>query len=283
MIATICMPLVAGCAARPNPSPVAGASCSVADLGQLGASSLPVTITSHDSMLSAAQALDAASSRLDPEAQPFAYKVRFEHPLTARIASPPRFVMTGLFARPCDLDESLALGWGYAHGEDNRTYAAIVPFEMPRDCPGKTVAVTSLDVAYAPPIEESPADHPALHGWDADFPQVIAALKKNRALFGNGVEALEVTTVQRLGLDESRPTGCMRTIYSRTSNAHRRLSALDPSRAVIEMIEAGRPSKRASLAGYCTAGHYLIFDAATAEAIEHGTYRRREYFASTGI
>jgi len=282
VIATMCMPLLAGCAARPNPPPIAGASCAVADLGQFGSSTLPVTVTSRDSMLSAAQALDAAASKVDPEAQPFAFKVRFDHPLTPRLANPPRFVMTGLFARPCDLQESLALGWGYAHGEDDRAYAAIAPFDLPRDCPGKTVTMTSLDVAYSPPIEEPLAEHPALRGWAADFPQIIAALKKNRALFSNGVEALEVTSARRLSLDESRPTGCMRTIYSRTSSSHRRRSALDPSRAVIELVEAGRPSKRASLAGYCTAGHYLILDAATAEAIQHGTYQRCEYFASTG-
>lgn len=277
------MAALAGCAARPNPQPVAGASCTVADLGQLGSASLPITVTSRDSMLHAAQALGIAAAKIDPEAQPFAYKVRFEHPLTLRSANPPRFAMTGQFARPCDLQESLALGWGYAHGDGDRAYAAIVPFDLPRDCPGKTVTATSLDLPYPPPNEEPLADHPAIRGWEVDFPQVVEVLRKHRALFAHGVEAIDVMSARRLSLDRSRSEGCIRTIYTSAARGRRKPPAPDPGRTVIELIEAARPSKQASLAGYCSAGHYLVLDAATAETVEHGSYRRCEYFASTGI
>lgn len=276
------LPLMAGCAARAVPPPVARPACGVANLGQLGTSSIPVAVSDRKSLLSVAQALDSAASQVNPDSQPFAFAVRFEHPLLARNGKVPGFVMKGSFDGPCAASAYLALGWGYARGESDRAYAANLPFDPPRDCSAKATAVPSIEAVYTPPSPEPAADHPALRGWSIDFPQIGEVLKKNRAWFRDGVEALEVTTAHRLRLDRSRSVGCVRTLYDR-SRGHRRLDAIDDSRPVIELIEAGRPSKRANLAGYCTAGHYLVLDAATGATVERGRYRRCESFAAERI
>jgi hypothetical protein len=273
--------LVAGCAARSAPPTSAGASC-VTNLGQLGASSLPIAVSDRNSLLSVAQALDSAASRVNAEAQPFAFEVRFARAFAPRSGNPPDFVMKGLFERPCDASDYLALGSGYARQESDRAYAAIVPLDPPQDCPGKATVVPAIEAVYSPPIAEPAADHRAIQGWLIDFPQIDEVLRKNRALFANGVEALDVTTAHRLRLDDSRPLGCMRTVYNRSGH-HRRLDGIDDTRPVIELIEAGRAANKASLAGYCTAGHYLILDAATGERLEHGKYQRCEFFASGQI
>ncbi len=282
IVATIGLMFVAGCAARSqSPPPLADASCTVANLDQLGTSAIPITVAGHDSMTGVAKALAAAAARTDPDAQPFAFKVRFDHPFTARGDDPADFVMTGLFERPCDASNYLALGWGYSRRDSERAYAAIVPLAPPQDCPARRTTVPSIEAIYSLPVPEPEADHPPVHGWQVDFPQLTAALRKNRASFANGVEAIEVTTARRLRLDDARPSGCVRTVYSRSG--HRRLDALDGSRPVMELAEAGQPSRKASLAGYCTTGHYLILDAVTAEVLERGRYQRCEYFAAEQI
>ena len=272
---------ISGCAARSAPLTSASTSC-VANLGQLGASSIPVTVSDRNSLLSVAQTLDSAALQVNGEAQPFAFEVRFAQAFVPRSENPPDFVMKGLFARSCDASDYLALGWGYPRQENQRAYAAIVPLDQPLDCPGKATIVPAVDLVDPPSIAESAADHPEIQGWTVDLPQIDEAIKKNRALFANGVEALDVTTARRLRLDDTRPAGCMRTIYNRAGQ-HRRLEGIDDTRAVIELIEAGRPANKASLAGYCTAGHYLILDAATGGPLEHGRYQRCEFFASGQI
>lgn len=272
---------VSGCAARSAPQTSASTSC-VANLGQLGTSSIPVTVSDRSSLLSVAHTLDSAASQVNGEAQPFAFEVRFAQSFVPRSENPPDFVMRGLFARSCDANDFLALGWGYTRQENDRAYAAIIPLDQPPDCPGKATVVPAVDIVDPPSVAESTADHPEIQGWVVDFPQIDEALKKNRALFANGLEALDVTTARRLRLDDTRPVGCMRTVYNRSGH-RRRLDGIDDTRAVIELIEAGRPAHKASLAGYCMAGHYLILDAATGGSLEHGRYQRCEFFASGQI
>lgn len=274
--------LTAGCAARSTPPPIGRPACGVVDLGQLGSSSIPVTVSDRDSLLSVARALDSAASQANPDSQPFAFEVRFARPLMARSGKPPRFVMKGSFAGSCEANDYLALGWGYPRQESDRAYAAVVPFDPPRDCPGKATTVPSIEAVYAPPSPEPAADHPAIQSWSIDFPQIDEALRHNRASFRYGVEALEVTTVRRLRRDRVRSVGCVSTTYYGIGG-HRRLDGRDDSRPTVELIEAGRPSKRASLAGYCTEGHYLILDAATGATVERGRYRRCEFFAAERI
>ncbi|HTW86781.1 MAG TPA: hypothetical protein VMD75_02135 [Candidatus Binataceae bacterium] len=244
-------------------------------------------MSDRNSLLSVAQTLDSTASQVNGEAQPFAFEVRFAQPLMPRSENPQDFVMKGLFARSCDASDYLALGWGYSGQENDRAYAAIIPLDQPPDCAGKPAVFPAIDVIDPPSIAESAADHPEVQGWTVDFPQIDEALKKNGTLFAHGLEALDVTTARRLRLDDTRPVGCLHTAYSRSGHHRRpegiRLEGVNDTRAVVELIEAGRPDHKANLAGYCTAGHYLILDAATSEPLEHGSYQRCEFFASGRI
>jgi len=279
IIAALVATAFAGCAAQPKPAPLGSASCTVDQLGQ---SAIPVSVAGRDSMISVAQALASAAAGTYPDAQPFAYKIRFHKPLMPYAEGAPPFVMTGQFERACDRNNYLALGWGYSRRQDDHAYAAIAPLDPPQDCPGKQTIVPSIEAIYSPSVTEPETDHSPIRGWQVDLPQITEILRKNHVSFANGLETIEVASARRLRLDDARPSsGCVRTFYGR--GGHRRLDAIDGSRTVMELAEAGRPSRRASLAGYCTAGHYLILDAITAEVVERGKYRRCEYFASEQI
>ncbi|MBF6569844.1 MAG: hypothetical protein IVW54_13320 [Candidatus Binataceae bacterium] len=274
--------LLAGCATPPVAAPTTATSCAFTALGDLGGGAIPVSVSDDNSLLSAAQAIDAAASRINSDAQPFAYQVRFRRPLKINAERGDRaaaFEMTGLFERPCVSTEYLTLGWGYAGRSNDRAYAAIVPVSAGQACTGTMMVLPSSADALTPPVPEPAENRPVIAGWMVDLPQIMRAMRRNKNLFSNGVESLQVTTAKRLRIDDRHPAGCTRMVYNRSSH-YRRIKGINDTQPVIELVESGKPVGKSNLAGYCTAGHYLILDAGTATAIEHGRYQRCEAFAA---
>jgi hypothetical protein len=226
----------------------------------------------HGSLLAIARALDSAAAKANPQLRAFRYEVRFFFPGAAR---PPEFRVTGWFEMPGDDTLGAAFSW-----TENRNHSGHL--DGPHSAPFHVGQVCSAvpGGGWRAPLAEPPGDHPPVRGWLIDFPRVAVALRDNQALFAGGVGFLLVTTARRLRVEDRRTVGCSEKFYSGIAQG-RRLRGVDGARAIMEIEE--RPHRLTTpphLAGYCDGGHYLILDAATGVAIEHGTYRRCVLFGA---
>lgn len=245
----------------------AGTSCPSANfLDGLHQATLPVRFAKQPSLRAATHSFNRIAGQLMSDAQPFAFEMRFNPWYRPTMHRPPIFWIDGLFANPCDRLRYLVLEWGLA--DRTHIYATAKAFRQ------KTFAGGVAASGPLPPPEAEPLkDHPPLHRWTIDMPQIARLMEQHAALFSEGLESMQVTSVARYRYRETWrpwPVNGHMFFFRKPAGGATSLDGVAGSLPIAELIEREQP---AHVRGYptCMRANYLIANAATGSTLETGT------------